>query len=123
MAYISLYSASIAQSGSSSPNSLSIFGGKTLTTATWKRNGTGSYELSSSGTPSFSGVSGSITGSLILTVNYRNSSSADTASISIYTSGSNTSSVFLSIQSNPLLGIYKDGILFGSCSIDIGINY
>jgi hypothetical protein len=41
----------------------------------------------------------------------------------LYTSGSDTSSVFLAIQSNPLLGIYKDGILFGSCSIDIGITY
>lgn len=123
MAYLSLYSASIAQSGSSSPNPISIFGGKTATTATWLRTGTGSYQLSSSGKPNFSGMSGSITGSLTLTVNYTSTSSFDTASITLYTSGSNTSSVFLAIQSNPLLGIYNDGILFGSCSVDIGITY
>jgi hypothetical protein len=122
MAYLSLYSASITQTGATAPTA-SVAGGKSLTTATWLRTSTGSYQLSSSGTPSFSGVSGSVTGSLTLTVNYMNSSSADTASISLYTSGSNTSSVFLAVQSNPLLGIYKDGIIFGSCSIDIGITY
>ena len=122
MAYISLYSASITQTGTSAP-SATIFGGKSVVNATWLRTTTGSYQLSSSGVPNFSGISGSITGSLTLAISYQNSSSLDTASISLYTSGSNTSSVFLAIQSNPLLGIYKDGIIFGSCSIDIGITY
>ena len=122
MAYLSLYSASITQTGTAAPTA-SLFGGKSAVSATWLRTATGSYQLSSSGVTSFSGASGSITGSLTLTVNYRNSSSADTASISLFSSGSNTSSLFLNIQSNPLLGIYKDGILFGSCSIDVGITY
>ena len=122
MAYLSLYSASITQTGTSAP-SATLFGGKSEVTATWLRTATGSYQLSSSGVPNFSGASGSITGILTLTVNYQNSSSLDTASISLYTSGSNTSSVFLAVQSNPLLGLYNDGILFGSCFIDIGITY
>jgi hypothetical protein len=122
MAYLSLYSASITQTGTAAPTA-SLFEGKSAVTATWLRTTTGSFQLSSSGATTFSGASGSITGSLTLTVNYRNSSSADTASISLYTSGSNTSSVFLLIQSNPLLGISRDNILFGSCSIDVGITY
>jgi len=122
MTYISLYSASITQTGTSAPSAV-VFGGKSAVNATWLRTTTGSYQLSSSGVPNFSGISGSITGSLTLAISYQNSSSLDTASISLYTSGSNTSSVFLAIQSNPLLGIYKDGIIFGSCSIDIGITY
>ncbi len=122
MTYISLYSASITQTGTSAP-SATLFGGKSEVNAAWLRTATGSYQLSSSGVPNFSGTSGSVVGYLTLTVNYQNSSSLDTASISLYTSGSNTSSVFLAIQSNPLLGLYKDGILFGSCSIDIGITY
>jgi hypothetical protein len=123
MTYISLYSASIAQTGSSAPTVVSLFGGKSAVTATWLRIATGSYQLSSSGIPNFSGISGSITGSITLTLNYRSSSSLDTASISFYSSGSNTSSLFLAVQSNPLLGIYKDSILFGSCSVDVGITY
>ena len=122
MAYLSLYSASITQVGGSAPTA-SEAGGKSAVTATWLKMATGSFQLSSSGTPSFSGTSGSVVGTLTLTVKYINSSSADTASISLYTSGSNTSSVFLSIQSNPLLGISKDNIIFGSCSIDVGITY
>jgi len=122
MAYISLYSASITQTGTSAPSAV-VFGGKSAVNATWLRTATGSYQLSSSGQPTFSGASGSITGSLTLAVSYQSTSSLDTASIAIYTSGSDTSSVFLSIQSNPLLGIYNDGIIFGSCSIDIGITY
>jgi hypothetical protein len=122
MAYISLYSASITQTGVTTLTA-SLAGGKSTTTATWLKTGTGSFQLSSSGKPNFSGMSGSVTGSLALTVNYTSTSSFDTASISLYTSGSNTSSVFLIVQSNPILGIYNDGIIFGSCSIDIGITY
>jgi len=122
MAYLSLYSASLTQTGATIPTA-SIFEGKSAVTATWLRTTTGSYQLSSSGLPNFSGMSGSITGSLVLTVNYMSTSSFDTASISLYTTGSDTSSIFLAIQSNPILGIYNDGIIFGSCSIDIGIAY
>jgi hypothetical protein len=122
MAYLSLYSASLTQTGATIPTA-SLYQGKSTVSATWLRTTTGSYQLSSSGVPNFSGMSGSITGSLTLTVKYTSTSSYDTASISLYTSGSNTSSVFLAIQSNPLLGIYNDGIIFGSCSIDIGITY
>jgi len=122
MAYLSLYSASITQTGTAAPTA-SLFEGKSATNAAWLRTSTGSYQLSSSGATTFSGISGSVTGSLTLTVNYRSSSSLDTASISLFSSGSNTSSLFLNIQSNPLLGIYKDDILFGSCSIDVGITY
>lgn len=122
MAYLSLYSASITQTGTSAP-SATIYGGKSTVTATWLRSSSGSYQLSSSGFPNFSGMSGSITGSLALTVNYLSTSSYDTASITLYTSGSNTSSIFLNISSNPLLGLSADGIIFGSCSIDVGIQY
>jgi hypothetical protein len=122
MAYLSLYSASITQTGVAGPTS-SIYEGKSAVTATWKRLNTGSYELSSSGLPDFSGISGSTVGALALSVAYKSTSSFDTASILLYVSSSTTSSLFLSIQSNPYLGIYKDNILFGSCSIDIGINY
>jgi hypothetical protein len=122
MAYVSLYSASLTQTGATAPTA-SIAGGRSAITATWLRTSTGSFQLSSSGNPNFSGMSGSITGSLTLTVNYISTSSFDTASITLYTSSSNTSSVFLAIQSNPLLGIYNDNIIFGSCSIDIGITY
>jgi hypothetical protein len=122
MTYISLYSASITQAGTSAP-SAAVQGGKSAVSATWLRTDIGSYQLSSSGLPDFSGMSGSMGGNLSLTVNYESTGINDTASITLYTSGSDTSSVFLQVHSNPLLGILADGIIFGSCSIDVGIKY
>jgi hypothetical protein len=117
--YISLYSASITQTGTSTPT-VSVAGGKSTVTATWLRITTGSYELSSSGLPNFSNISGSATGS-ILTYGFYKSGSF-TGSVELYRSGSNTGSMFLRTYNDIFSGQLVDQFP-GAIKVDIGVYY
>jgi|OM-RGC.v1.027435352 hypothetical protein len=122
--YVSLYSASFSQAGSSSP-SVTLAGGKSTVSATWLRITTGSYQLSSSGLPDFSDVSGSFqagTGSGLFLSYYTSGSSFFTGSIELFKSGSNTGSLFLrtykDISSGQLIDQFPGNII-----LNVGLRY
>ena len=127
MAFITLYSASIYQSSSHiSQITASEFGRPISTiTGSFDRINTGIYAFVSSG--SFTGASGSYTGSIAFKVNqtFISSSSPTTSSIFLYSSGSNPNAVFLVTYSNyftanPILS--DSTVSSGSCNIEIGIQ-
>lgn len=119
--YISLYSASFSQTGSSSPT-VTLAGGKSEISATWLRTATGSYQLSSSGLPDFSGISGSNTGSTLYISFYTSGSTVFTGSIEFFRSGSNTSSLFLNTYGDITSGQYIDQFP-GVIQLDVGLRY
>ena len=118
MPFISLYSSRLTQTsnsivpntGSDSPNTI---------TGTWARVATGSFYFLSSG--SFSGASGSFTGSIGLSLTYAPSSSNDTGSISFSILNDSTASLKTTYYPNSIT--LSDSVIQGTCSIDIGINY
>jgi hypothetical protein len=89
---------------------------------TWQKVNTGSFYFLSSG--SFTGLSGSYTGSIGAYLTYSPSSLNDlndTGSIIFSISSSSTAS--LKTTFNPSTFTLSDSVIKGTCSINIGINY
>jgi len=118
MPFISLYSAILEQvptniipnTGSDSRNTID---------GTWEKADTGSFYFLSSG--SFTGLSGSYTGSIGADLTYAPSSSNDTGSIIF--SIANDSTASLKTTFDPSTFTLSDSVIQGVCTIDIGINY
>jgi hypothetical protein len=100
----------IPNTGSNSRNTI---------TGSWQRVDTGSFYFLSSG--SFTGLSGSYTGSIGAYLTYSPSSSNDTGSIIF--SIANDSTASLKTTFNPSTFTLSDLVIKGTCSINIGINY
>ena len=118
MPFISLYNAILEQvptaiipnTGSDSSNTID---------GTWEKVDTGSFYFLSSG--SFTGLSGSYTGSIGAILTYAPSSSNDTGSIIF--SIANDSTASLKTTFFPSTFTLSDSVIQGVCTIDIGINY
>ena len=127
MAYSPLYSAFIYQSASVMLQITASDGGKSTNaiTGSWSRLATGSYMFVSSG--SFSGASGSITGSIALDILLTTTGSKSSYSpngIFVYNSQSNGNAIFINTYSNFFNDILADNVIgSGSCYLNIGINY
>lgn len=98
MATISLYSASISQSGSIAPLAIDDSKGSALISGTWSRLATGSYKFTRTSGLYFypvsgSSISSSIYGFLDIATSY--SSSNVSCSFSCFLSGSDSSSFYL----------------------------
>ena len=126
MAFLSLYSASIYQSASTMVQITASAGGKSsnLITGSFTRTTTGSYAFVSSG--SFSGRTGSYTGSITSYIYYN--PPADTSSLgSIFVSALNTANInafYVYTFSDMLTQTLSDSaISSGSYQINVGINY
>ena len=118
MSFISLYSSRLTQTSNSIiPNT----GSDSLNTitGTWTRAATGSFYFLSSG--SFSGISGSYTGSIGLSLYYIPTNANDTGSISFSILNDSTASLKTTFYPNSIT--LSDSVIQGTCSIDIGINY
>ena len=125
MAFLSLYSASIYQSASVMLQITASEGGKTanLIKGSFTRTATGSYTFVSSG--SFSGRSGSYTGSIASYISY-NPAVNPTLTGSIYVSTSNTTphAAYIYTFSDILTQTLSDSAIgSGSYEINIGIEY
>jgi len=116
MATILLYSASITQVGTAIP-SASIASDKANISGSWSRLATGSYKLTAGSGGSFFPVSGSISGILGISV-----VQASTASYSLYTSGSDSSSLYLKTYSSDNTLTAKDNCLSGSNGLQVSVN-
>ena len=120
MPYITLYAAQLFQNGDIISASLDP---STRTpnkiTGSWATINTGSYNFVSSG--SFTGASGSITGSAIVTVYNANSPRNNTGSIISYVLDANT--VILQTSAYPMTSQLTSNVITGSCFIDVGISY
>ena len=118
MSFISLYSAILEQvptniipnTGSDSRNTID---------GTWEKVATGSFYFLSSG--SFTGFSGSITGSVGAYLSYTPININDTGSILFFVINESTASLQTTYYPNTLT--LSDSVIQGTCSIDIGINY
>lgn len=117
MQYLPLYRATITQTSGSISSSIS--GRETVISSSWAKIDTGSFALISSG--SFSGASGSYTGSLYVNLIYQPLNSSDTGSISATQKDSNT--MIIETSAYPFAGVLTDNVIKGTCSIDIGIYY
>ena len=116
MPFLPLYSAILTQTSNSISPSIAS---DNLITGSWVRVDTGSFYFLSSG--SFSGLSGSYTGSIGAYLTYAPSSSNDTGSIIF--SIANDSTASLKTTFNPSTFTLSDSVIKGTCSINIGINY
>jgi hypothetical protein len=116
MPFQPLYSALLTQTSNSISPSIAS---DNRITGTWVRVDTGSFYFLSSG--SFSGLSGSYTGSIGAYLTYAPSSSNDTGSIIF--SIANDSTASLKTTFNPSTFTLSDSVIKGTCSINIGINY
>lgn len=129
MPFLSLYTASIYQSASTMLEITASFGGKSrnIITGSWSRLTTGSYVLISSG--SFTGASGSITGSLGLQITLTPTSSASLPTNGIFAyalaPGVNSqNAIYVDTYSNYFTQTLADNVInSGSCTLVIGINY
>jgi hypothetical protein len=120
MPYISLYSALITQNGNAISESLDRISHNNKITGSWVSGSvSGSYNFISSG--SFTGASGSITGSMQVNVYYIRKNSNDTGSISLGILDRNT--LRLQTSAYPMTAQLTGGVIQGSCSIDVGIQY
>ena len=116
MPFLPLYSAILTQTSNSISPSIAS---DNLIEGTWARVDTGSFYFLSSG--SFTGLSGSYTGSIGAYLTYSPSSSNDTGSIIFFISSSSTAS--LKTTFSPSTFTLSDLVIKGTCSINIGINY
>jgi hypothetical protein len=125
MAFLSLYSASIYQSASTMVQITASAGGKSinLITGSFTRTTTGSYTFVSSG--SFSGRTGSYTGSIAAYISY-NPQAIPTSSGSIFisTNLTNPNAFYIYTFSDMLTQTLSDNAIgSGSYDINIGISY
>jgi hypothetical protein len=118
MPFISLYSSILTQTSNSIvPNT----GSDSLNTitGTWTRAATGSFYFLSSG--SFTGFSGSITGSVGAYLSYTPVNINDTGSILFFVINESTASLQTTYYPNTF--VLSDSVIQGTCSLEIGINY
>jgi hypothetical protein len=116
MPFLPLYSANLIQNQNSITQSVASdnkIGG------TWQKTATGSFYFLSSG--SFTGFSGSITGSMGAYLSYTPININDTGSISFYIINESTASLQTTYYPNTLT--LSDSVIQGTCSLEIGINY
>jgi hypothetical protein len=121
MPYLPLYSALLTEN---TPGTISAMldadNHPNLITGSWVSGSvSGSYNFVSSG--SFSGASGSITGSMQVNIYYERKDSNDTGSISLGILDENT--LILQTSAYPMTTQLTTGVIQGSCSINIGIQY
>ena len=120
MPYITLYAAQLFQNGDIISASLDLSDRTpNLITGSWATIDTGSYNFISSG--SFTGASGSITGSVIVDIYNVNNSINNTGSIISYVLDVNT--VRLQTSAYPMTSQLTSNVITGSCFIDVGISY
>jgi len=118
MPFQSLYSALLTQAPTAIIPNIGSDSRNTIT-GSWQKVDTGSFYFLSSG--SFTGLSGSYTGSIGAYLTYTPSSSNDTGSIIF--SIANDSTASLKTTFNPSTFTLSDLVIKGTCSINIGINY
>ena len=120
MAYLSLYSAQLTQTGNILSVQLDADRHPNLITGSWVSGSvSGSYNFISSG--SFSGASGSVTGSIQTNIYLSPKPSNNTGSISLSVVDENT--LRLTTTSYPTTLTLNGGVIQSSCSIDVGIQY
>lgn len=120
MPYITLYTAQLFQNGDTISASIDS-GSRTPNkiTGSWATIDTGSYNFISSG--SFTGASGSITGSTTVTIYNLQPLANNTGSIISYVLDANT--VILQTSAYPMTAQLTSNVITGSCFIDVGISY
>ena len=116
MASILLYSASISQSGTSSPSATDGSGGKGLISGSWSRLDTGSYKFTRSSGFFFYPVSGSSPSSSIYGVLDFSTSHSTTGSFNLYLSGSDSSSLYLNTYTFDNTNRLIDNVFSGSAN-------
>jgi len=125
MAFLSLYSASIYQSASTMVQITASSGGKStnLITGSFIRTATGSYTFVSSG--SFSGRTGSYTGSIVSNISYNpHVYTSSLGSIFVSTNLTNPNAFYVYTFSDMLTQTLSDSAIgSGSYDINIGISY
>ena len=120
MAYLSLYAAELTQTGNTITASLDADVHPNRITGSWVSGSvSGSYNFISSG--SFSGASGSITGSIQTNIYLSPKPSNNTGSISLAVLDENT--LRLETTAYPSTLTLNEGVIQSSCSIDVGIQY
>lgn len=116
MPFLPLYSANLTQTSNSIVPSIAS---DNRISGSWARVATGSFYLLSSG--SFTGFSGSITGSMGAYLSYTPININDTGSISFFVINESTASLQTTFYPNTLT--LSDSVIQGTCSLEIGINY
>jgi hypothetical protein len=116
MPFLPLYSATLTQTSSSIISSIAS---DNRISGSWTRVATGSFYLLSSG--SFTGFSGSITGSIGAYLSYSPVNINDTGSISFSLINDSTASLKTTFYPNTIT--LSDSVMQGTCSLEIGINY
>jgi hypothetical protein len=120
MPYISLYNVDLFQNGNTISASIDPSDrSPNLITGSWTVVETGSYNFISSG--SFTGASGSITGSIKTTIYLLPKTSNNTGSIYLAVLDQNT--LRLQTSAYPTTLTLNDNVIQSSCSIDVGIEY
>jgi hypothetical protein len=119
MAYLSLYAAELTQTGNTISARLDADTHPNVITGSWVTVASGSYNFISSG--SFTGASGSITGSIKTTIYLIPKTSNNTGSISLAVLDQNT--LRLQTSAYPTTLTLTGGVIQSSCSIDVGIQY
>lgn len=116
MPFLPLYSALLEQTPT---NIVDFIASDNKITGTWEKVDTGSFYFLSSG--SFTGFSGSVTGSIGAYLSYTPIDINDTGSISISLINDSTASLKTTFYPNTT--ILSDLVIQGTCSLEIGINY
>lgn len=116
MPFLPLYSAILTQTSNSISQSIAS---DNKITGSWARVDTGSFYFLSSG--SFTGFSGSITGSVGAYLSYTPININDTGSISFSLINESTASLKTTYYPNTIT--LSDLVIQGTCSLEIGINY
>jgi hypothetical protein len=119
MAYLSLYAAELTQTGNNISAQIDADAHPNVISGSWVTVATGSYNFISSG--SFSGASGSITGSIQTNIYLSPKPSNNTGSISLAVLDENT--LRLQTSAYPTTLTLNGGVIQSSCSIDVGIQY
>ena len=120
MPYLSLYAAELSQTDNTISARLDADAHLNVITGSWVSGSiSGSYNFISSG--SFSGASGSITGSMQVNIYLSPKLSNNTGSISLAVLDENT--LKLETKAFPSTNQTSGGVIQSSCSIDVGIQY
>jgi hypothetical protein len=119
MPYISLYAAELTQTDNTISAILDADAHPNVITGSWVTVASGSYNFISSG--SFTGASGSITGSIQTNIYLLPKTSNNTGSIFLAVLDQNT--LRLQTSAYPTTLTLNDRVIQSSCSIDVGIQY
>jgi hypothetical protein len=116
MPFLPLYSAILTQTSNSISPSIAS---DDMITGSWVRVATGSFYFLSSG--SFTGLTGSYTGSMAAYISYTPVNINDTGSILFSLVNDSTASLKTTYYPNTIT--LSDSVIKGTCSLEIGINY